>query len=65
MSGQPCTLSSAAVSIELSWGPASFHSAPTRPAVITVTRTQPGTSPRSSRRRGAVEGQDEPDGQER
>ena len=38
----------------VSCGPASAHSAPTSPAVITVISTQPGTSPRSSRRRGAV-----------
>ena len=46
----PVTLASEFVNISVSAGPAMIHNADTRPAVITVMRTHPGTSPRSRRR---------------
>ena len=49
--GQPFTDDSALWNMSTSWSLATTHSAVTRPAVIRVMRTQPGTSPRSARRR--------------
>ena len=50
-------------SMSLSWSSATPQMTATRPAVITVISTQPGTSPRSSRR-GLRQGEEPPGGQE-
>ena len=54
--GQPFTDDSALWNMSTSWSLATTHKAVTRPAVIRVMRTQPGTSPRSALRAPARAG---------